>query len=93
MHLVDRNRGRLIEVQLRTPRQDEWANAVEGAAQRFPGLKTGGGPAALREFFAAASEIYAMLDGSIEPSPSRLAEMEGLVARADTFTTEQQNEP
>lgn len=92
LHLVNRNRRRLIEIQLRTPRQGEWANAVDGAAQRFPGLKAGSGPAPLREFFAASSEVYAMLDGSAEPSPSRLAELEDLVARADTFTAEQLDE-
>jgi ppGpp synthetase/RelA/SpoT-type nucleotidyltranferase len=86
LHLINRNRGRLIEVQLRTTRQDEWANAVEGATQQFPELKFGGGPMPLRNFFQAASELYAMLDGSVELDISRVSEMEDLVARADTFT-------
>lgn len=92
LHLINRNRGRLIEVQLRTAKQDEWANAVEGATQRFPGLKFGGGPEPLRSFFQAASEFYAMLDGSIELDQSRMSEIEGLVDQADTFTSELLNE-
>lgn len=92
LHLVNRNRGRLIEVQLRTTRQDKWANAVEGATRRFPELKSGGGPTPLRDFFRAASAFYAMLDGSIELEESQIKEVEDLVDQADTFTTELFNE-
>jgi len=93
LHLVNRNGGRLIEIQLRTSRQDEWANAVEGATRRFPGLKFGGGPAPLRSFLRATSDLYAMLDGSIELDMSRIGELEDLIALADTFTKESLNEP
>lgn len=92
LHLVNRNRGRLIEIQLRTRRQDEWANAVEGATRRFPDLKFGGGPELLKRFFKGVSDFYAMLDGSIELDVSRMAEIEDLVAQASTFTTELLNE-
>jgi ppGpp synthetase/RelA/SpoT-type nucleotidyltranferase len=91
-HLINRNRGRLIEVQLRTQRQDEWANAFEGASRRFPELKSDGGPPPLRKFFKAASAFYAMLDGSLELDMSSIEEFEELVAQADTFTTELLNE-
>lgn len=47
LHLINRHRGRLREVQLRTDYQDRWANAVEATARDFaPGLKFGGGPPA-----------------------------------------------
>lgn len=92
LHLVNRNQGRLIEVQLRTRRQDEWANAVEGATRRFPGLKFGGGPELLKRFFQGTSELYAMLDGSIELDVSRVTEIDDLVAQAGTLTTELLNE-
>lgn len=86
LHLVNRNRGRLIEVQLRTPLQDAWGNAVEDATQRFPGIKTGGGPTVLRDFFVAASDISASIDGTIDaPSESDLAGIESAFHRADTF--------
>ena len=45
LHLINRNRGRLIEVQLRTANQDMWANDVERASRMLaPDLKYGGGP-------------------------------------------------
>lgn len=93
LHLVDRNQGRLIEIQLRTPRQDEWANAVEGAEQRFPGLKAGGGPTSLREFLVATAEVYAMLDGNVELSPPQVLELRERMAKGATFTKEQFDEP
>jgi hypothetical protein len=85
LHLVNRNRGRLIEIQLRTSSQDLWANSVEGAEQRFPGFKAGGGPQQLREFFVVASEIFAIMDGSAEISPSRLPEFEEVIAKAGDY--------
>jgi putative GTP pyrophosphokinase len=87
LHLVNQNRGRLIEIQLRTPLQDLWANAVEGAAQRFPGFKTGGGPVELRKFFGATSEVFAGLDEGelVKVSASRLAEVEDLLDRANRY--------
>jgi hypothetical protein len=48
--------GRLIEVQLRDPREHEWAVAVERTGYRLGyGLKEGEGPADLREYFLLAS--------------------------------------
>ena len=60
-HLVVRRTGRLIEIQLRTPRQHEWAEAVEQADTRGAiGIKDGAGPPPLREFFQVSSRILAM---------------------------------
>jgi putative GTP pyrophosphokinase len=88
LHLVNRHRGRAIEIQLRTPGQDEWANAVEGATQAHPDLKSGGGPAVLKEFFVAASEITAIIEGSIDmPSVARMLELQEAITRADIFTS------
>ncbi len=91
LHLVDRNRGRLIEIQLRTPRQDRWANMVEKVAQLFPGVRAGAGPAKLRELFVASSDLYAIREGSIpeeEVSLSRLDDIQNAIDRADTFLSE-----
>lgn len=59
IHIVERRDGRLIEVQLRTVGQHEWAQAME---EYEPALgyriKDGGGPADLREYlWLAASRI------------------------------------
>ena len=96
LHLVNRHGGRLIEIQLRTPRQDTWANMVEKVAQIFPGIRVGAGPAELRELFAASSELYAIKEGSIqigEVSRSQLDDIEGAIDRADTFLRELLDEP
>lgn len=86
LHLINRNRGRLIEVQLRTPGQDEWANVVEGLARSIaPGLKFGGGPAVLREYFIASGELSDRLDRELPISPALVRRVRSLLAEVDTF--------
>lgn len=74
LHLINRHRGRLIEVQLRTKLQDAWANSVEADARRIaPGLKFGAGPAELREFYVALGDFLAIADqgGPMDTAPLR----------------------
>lgn len=83
LHLVNRNRGRLIEVQLRTRLQDAWANSVEVDARRIaPGLKFGAGPPVLRDFYVALGEFLAIADQGLPANPAlykRLMELRGQV--------------
>lgn len=83
LHLINRNRGRLIEVQLRTRLQDAWANSVEIDARRVaPGLKFGAGPRELRDFYVALGEFLAIADQGLPADPAlyeRLMELRGLV--------------
>jgi len=69
LHLVVREGGVAIEVQLRTFRQDQWAELVETTA-RDTGLRLadGEGPDDLLELIRIASEIYAVNDGG-QPAP------------------------
>ncbi|RFZ48250.1 GTP pyrophosphokinase YjbM [Mycobacterium marinum] len=61
VHVVVRYQGRLIEVQLRTQVQHEWAYTVESVTSRFGlDIKVGGGPAPVRDWFAAVSEAMAL---------------------------------
>lgn len=63
LHLINRHRGRLIEIQLRTPHQDVWANLVEALSRdAYPGLKFGQGPAELRDFLFDYAAIIAQED-------------------------------
>jgi ppGpp synthetase/RelA/SpoT-type nucleotidyltranferase len=63
LHLINRHRGRSIEIQLRTPHQDAWANLVETLSRdAIPGLKFGQGPAELRDFLFDYAEILARAD-------------------------------
>lgn len=56
VHVMVVRDGRRIEIQLRDPREHEWALAVERTGARLGiGLKEGQGPAELKEYFRLAS--------------------------------------
>lgn len=56
-HLVVVRDNRFIEIQLRTPQQQSWADAVEAADNRLSlTLKDGIGPASMVEYFALAAK-------------------------------------
>jgi putative GTP pyrophosphokinase len=66
LHLISRNRGRLIEIQLRTPHQDAWANFVETLSRTaIPGLKFGQGPPELKRYLLEHAEINAEEDAGM----------------------------
>lgn len=70
IHVVHKRDGRLIEVQLRTERQHEWAEAIETSSPRVSfNLKDGAGPADLREYFKRASDRLALEDAGRPPDP------------------------
>jgi ppGpp synthetase/RelA/SpoT-type nucleotidyltranferase len=86
LHLINRNRGRLIEIQLRTPSQDQWANTVETFSRTIaPGLKFGAGPEMLRDYFLAVGELFAQQDRGVEVSAALVERVRKLRKRADTF--------
>jgi hypothetical protein len=56
VHLIVIRDGRMIEIQLRDPKEHEWALAVERTGARLGiGLKEGEGPRELKEYFRLAS--------------------------------------
>lgn len=89
LHLLNRNRGALIEVQLRTPRQDFWANGVEFLSRTVaPGFKYGGGPSELREFFLDLGSLYARIDQGGEADAQFLLHVNDLRMRISTLVEE-----
>lgn len=89
LHLINRNRGRLIEVQLRTPLQDTWANAVEADSRLLSvGLKFGSGPPQLLDFYVALGDLCAQADLDLPVNPTLFECVKDLQARADTFRRE-----
>ena len=61
VHVIVRYGGRLIEVQLRTQVQHEWAYTVESVTSRYGlDIKSGGGPPQVRDWFQAVSEAMAV---------------------------------
>lgn len=86
LHLINRNRGRLIEVQLRTQHQDTWANRVEIYSRIvFPGLKFGGGPQVVRDHFQLDAKIFADDDQGIAVDPALLERSRELEAEVRTL--------
>jgi putative GTP pyrophosphokinase len=68
VHLIVRRKGRLIEVQLRTPTQDAWANQVEDDSRRvgrdFKGRR---GQAEVHDYYVVVSELLALGEQDVEP--------------------------
>ena len=81
VHVIVKYQGRLIEVQLRTQVQHEWAYTVESITSRFGlDIKAGGGPAPVRDWFAAVSDAMALEERGDPVSPE-------LVDRVTTLRT------
>ena len=89
IHLINRHRGRLIEVQLRTRLQDAWANSVETDARTIaPGLKFGAGPVELRDFYIALGIYLANADQGRAIDDALLKRLQGLQERVVTLRRE-----
>ncbi|HWM64548.1 MAG TPA: RelA/SpoT domain-containing protein [Solirubrobacterales bacterium] len=74
VHHIVRRDERLIEVQLRTPFQDAWANQVEEDSRRLDvGYKFGQGDADVHDYYRAISEVFAVLDREEDLSPDQVA--------------------
>jgi hypothetical protein len=68
VHLIVRRRGRLIDVQLRTPLQDAWANQVEEDSRRVGrNFKGGEGQQEVHDYYAVVSELLALRELGEEP--------------------------
>jgi hypothetical protein len=94
LHLINRSRGRLIEVQLRTPFQDSWANLVEEFSRVVvPGLKFGGGPDELRAYLLLLGDLGAQGDLGVAMDREAFARLQDLRARVDTLLDRAVNEP
>jgi hypothetical protein len=78
--------GRMIEIQLRDPKEHEWALAVERTGARLGiGLKEGEGPDDLREYFRLASIGIYMERMSEQPDPAFVKAFDDARARALPF--------
>lgn len=94
LHLINRHRGRLIEVQIRTELQDNWANLVEiYSAEAEAGLKFGEGPSWMRQSFVDLSSLDAQFEAGDVSGESAQTKAEELLSRIDTFLEEQVHEP
>lgn len=93
LHLINRHRGRLVEVQLRTPLQDDWANTVEAFSRAFaPGLKFGHGPEFVRDYFTVVAATSAALEQGGEPDPALRTRFAELIPQVGTFIREAEDD-
>jgi putative GTP pyrophosphokinase len=76
VHIIVVKDGCYIEIQLRTPWQDAWAQSVEQDTRRLrAGLKFGAGPADLRRYYRLVSELFAMREQDIKPDQGFMEEL------------------
>jgi hypothetical protein len=74
VHVIVAPADRFVEIQLRTARQDSWAQAVEDRTRALgEGLKFGSGPADLRNYYRLWGELLAARDAGRSPDPSVVA--------------------
>ena len=85
VHIVIRRNDRLIEVQIRTTRQQAWAGAVERVSRNLgTELKWGEGPESLRTRLTLVSESLAELDDAELPvDPNEWVEIIAAVTEND----------
>jgi len=77
IHLRARSQGRLVEVQVRTRRQHEWAQRSEDLQLGVAAvLRDGGGPEAIQRYLRALGDVLAVRDAGREPSPRLLDRLE-----------------
>jgi putative GTP pyrophosphokinase len=94
LHLINRHRGRLIEVQIRTTLQDNWANLVEVySALIDPGLKFDRGPQRPRQLFIELSSVDAEFEAGNISVETGQTKSEEILSQIDTFAREQIDEP
>jgi (p)ppGpp synthase/HD superfamily hydrolase len=77
-HMIIMKKDRRIEVQLRTPLQDTWANQVEADSRWAANFKAGEGHQAVHDYYVVVSELFASREAGVEPDS---AFMERLVSR------------
>lgn len=83
VHIYVRYDARLVEVQLRTRIQNEWAYTVETITSRLGlDIKGGAGPEPVRAWFAAVSAAMAVEEHGDEVGPDLLAKVSTLKEQA-----------
>jgi hypothetical protein len=90
VHVIVDKDGRRIEIQLRTPWQDSWAQSVEQDTRRLhSGLKFGAGPADLQEYWRAVSAFFEMREGNQDPDEEFMEHLARLYAATRLYFAEQ----
>lgn len=76
VHVVVERNDCFIEMQLRTPWQDAWAQSVEQDTRRLgAGLKFGSGPADLRDYYVLISRLLSMREQGESPPDQFMSQL------------------
>lgn len=93
VHVVVAKDGCFVEIQLRTPWQDAWAQSVEQDTRRLrAGLKFGVGPADLREYYRVAAEYMETRELDAEPAQELLEELSKLFRATRQYYPEREDQ-
>jgi putative GTP pyrophosphokinase len=88
VHLIVRRKARLIEVQLRTPIQDAWANQVEEDSRRVGrNFKGGEGQREVHAYYAVVSELLALRELGAKPDEKLNERLLNAYTEAQPFLT------
>lgn len=74
-HIIVLKKERRIEVQLRTPLQDTWANQVEADSRWAADFKAGEGHQAVHDYYVLVSELFASRESGVEPDQEFMQEL------------------
>lgn len=86
LHLVIERDNRLVEIQLRTPRQHAWAEAIERTDKRLGlNMKAGDGPHALLSYFKLAGDGLAIEDEGLSPGSEFLRNFNEARVRVEPY--------
>jgi ppGpp synthetase/RelA/SpoT-type nucleotidyltranferase len=89
VHVIVAKAGYFIEIQLRTPWQDAWAQSVEQDTRRLGArLKFGAGPDDLREYYVMVSELFAIRERGEEPSQEFMLDLSKQFAATRSYFPE-----
>ena len=92
VHVTVKKDSCYVEIQLRTPWQDVWAQSVEQDTRRLrAGLKFGSGPADLREYFRVIAEYLETREQHQDPPQELMGELSNLFAATRRYYPEGEN--
>jgi len=92
VHVVVERDGCFVEIQLRTPWQDVWAQSVEQDTRRLrAGLKFGLGPADLQEYFRVIAEYFELRERDEEPEQELVVELSKLFAATRGYYADEES--
>ncbi len=84
-HLIVLKKERRIEVQLRTPLQDIWANQVEADSRWAADYKSGAGHQAVHNYYVGVSRLFASREAGIEPDDDFMRDLVGRYQAAKPY--------